>query len=160
MFFDKKLSESSEIFYLEPGLYPSFTDIVEALKTFVRESHKHREICICTNISRQDTQLFYSILPEQMNLEGQWEVAVSEASYTSMYQNVTEGKFKCFDKKLSKLSEFSYLKTGLFPSITDIVEALKTFVRESHKHREKFITVEVSRRRQKVEIYPANDGLL
>ena len=92
MFFDKKLSESSEIFYLEPGLYPYFTDIVEALKTFVRESHKHREICICTIISRQDTHLFHSILPERMNLEGQWQVAVSKASYTSMYQNVTEGK--------------------------------------------------------------------
>ena len=41
-------------------------------------------------------------LPEQVNLEGQWEVAVSEISYPSMYQNVTEGKFKFFDKKISK----------------------------------------------------------
>ena len=28
---------------------------------------------------------------EQRNLENQWEVAISELSYPSMYQNITEG---------------------------------------------------------------------
>ena len=40
---------------------------------------------------------FTNFLPEQMNLEGQWEVEISEKSYPSMYQNVTEGKFVFFD---------------------------------------------------------------
>ena len=40
---------------------------------------------------------FTNFLPEQMKLEGQWEVAISEISYPSMYQNVTEGKFSFFD---------------------------------------------------------------
>ena len=40
--------------------------------------------------------------PEQLNLDGQWEVAISETSYPSMYQNVTQGKFMFFDKKVSK----------------------------------------------------------
>ena len=31
-----------------------------------------------------------NFLPEQLNLEGQWEVAISEISYQSMYQNLTE----------------------------------------------------------------------
>ena len=48
---------------------------------------------------------FTNFLPEQLNLEGQWEVAISEISYPSMYQNVTEGKFMFSDKKLSKSSE-------------------------------------------------------
>ena len=39
---------------------------------------------------------FGSFLPKQVNLEGQWEVAISEISYPSMYQNKTEGKFKLF----------------------------------------------------------------
>ena len=43
---------------------------------------------------------FTNFLPEQLNLDGQWEVAISEISYPSMYQNVTEGKFMFFDKKL------------------------------------------------------------
>ena len=51
---------------------------------------------------------FTDFLPEQLNLEGQWEVAISEISYPLMYQNVTEGK-KFSDKKLSKSSEFYYL---------------------------------------------------
>ena len=38
---------------------------------------------------------FTNFLPEQLNLEGQWEVAFSEVSYPSMYQNVT-GENLCF----------------------------------------------------------------
>ena len=43
---------------------------------------------------------FTHFLPEQVYLEGQWEVAISEIPYPSMYQNITEGKFKFFDEKL------------------------------------------------------------
>ncbi len=52
---------------------------------------------------------FTSFLPEQVNLDGQWEVAVSEISYASMYQNVTEGKFTFYDEKLSETTEAYYL---------------------------------------------------
>ena len=76
-----------------------------------------------------------------MNLEGQWEVAVSEISYPSMYQNVTEGKFMFFEKKVSKSPKFYYLKLGLYPSITDIVEAMNTLIQERHNHSENCITV-------------------
>ena len=61
-------------------------------------------------VSNASTQLFAdntlssftNFLPDQLNLEGQWQVAFSEISYPSMYQNVTEGKLIFFDKKLSK----------------------------------------------------------
>ena len=114
--------------------------------------------CICATISRQYTELFYKLLPWQLNLDGQWEVAISEISYPSMYQNVTEGRFMFFDKKLSKSSEYYYLEPGLYPSITDIVEAMKNRIQERHNHSENCIKVEVSRRTQKVEIYLANEG--
>ena len=42
---------------------------------------------------------FTNFSPEQLNVDGQWEVAISEISYPSRYQNVTEGKFMFFDKK-------------------------------------------------------------
>ena len=45
---------------------------------------------------------FTNFLPEQVTLEGQWEVAISEISYPSRYQNIMEGYFKFFDEKLSK----------------------------------------------------------
>ena len=58
---------------------------------------------------------FTNFLPEQLNLDGQWEVAISEISFPSMYQGVTEGKFMYFDKKLSTISELFYLEPGLYP---------------------------------------------
>ena len=99
-----------------------------------------------------------NFLPEQLNLEGQWEVAISEISYPSKYQIVTEGKFLFFDKKLSKSSEFFYLEPCLYPSFTDIVEAMTILIQERHNHCENCINIKVSRRSQKVEIYLANEG--
>ena len=101
---------------------------------------------------------FTDFLPEQLNLEGQWEVAKLDKSYPSRYQNVTEGRLVFFDKKLSMSSEFHYLEPVLYPSITDIVEAINTLIQEKHNHSENCLTVEVSRRTQKVEIYVANEG--
>ena len=73
-----------------------------------------------------------------------------------MYQNVTERKIMFYDKKLSKSSEFYYLEPCLYPSITDIVEAINILIQGRHNHSENCIKVKVSRRTQKVEIYLAN----
>ena len=101
--------------------------------------------CICASISRQYTELFTIFLPEQLKMEGQWEVAISEISYPSRYENVTEGKFMFIENKLSKSSEFHCLETDLYPSITDIVEAKNTLIPERHNHSENCITVSVSK---------------
>ena len=63
-----------------------------------------------------------------MSLDGQWEVAISEISYPSMYQNVTEGKLIFYDEKLSKTMEAYNLEPGLYSSITDIVETMNTLI--------------------------------
>ena len=63
-----------------------------------------------------------------------------------------------FDKKLSKSSEFYHLEPVLHLSMTDIVEAINTLNQERHNHSENCITLKVSRRTQKVEIYLPNDG--
>ena len=98
---------------------------------------------------------FTNVLPEQVNLEGQWEVAISEKSYPSLYQNITEGIFDFSDKKLSK-STYS-LEHGLYTSITDIVEAMNGLNQERNNHNETCITIKVSRRTQKVVILLEND---
>ena len=100
---------------------------------------------------------FTNFLPEQVNLEGQWEVAISEISYPSRYQNVTEGYFKFFDEKLSKSTSIYNLELGLYTSITDFVEAMNTLIQERNNHNETCITVKVSRRTQKVVFMLAND---
>ena len=43
--------------------------------------------------------------PEQVNLEGQWEVAISEISYPSMYQNITEGNSSFLARKFQNLRQ-------------------------------------------------------
>ena len=75
-------------------------------------------------------------MPEQVNLDGQWEVAIFEISYLSRYQNVTEGKFMFYDEKLSKPTEAYYHEPGLYSSITDIVEAMNTLIQERNNHRD------------------------
>ena len=52
-FFDKKLSKLSDFYYLEPGVYPSITDIVETMNTLIEERHKHSETCIAVEVSRR-----------------------------------------------------------------------------------------------------------
>ena len=100
---------------------------------------------------------FTNFLPEQVNLDGQWEVAISEISYPSMYQNVTEGKFMFYDEELSKTTEAYYLEPDLYSSITDIVEAMNTLIQERNNHRDTCITIKVSRVTQKVKVYLANE---
>ena len=99
---------------------------------------------------------FTNFLPEQVNLEGQWEVAISEKSYPSMYQNITEGKFDFSDVKLSKSTSTYNLEHGLYTSITDIVEAMNRLIQERNNHNETCIRVKVSRRTQKVVILLGN----
>ena len=63
-----------------------------------------------------------------------------------------------FHKKLPKSSEFYYLEPGLYPSVTDIVEAMNILIQERHNHSDNCIRVKVSGRTQKVEFYLANEG--
>ena len=53
MFFDKKLSKSSEFYYLEPCLYTSITDIVKAMNILFQERQNHSENCIKVKVSRK-----------------------------------------------------------------------------------------------------------
>ena len=100
---------------------------------------------------------FKNFFPEQVTLDGQWEVAISEISYPSMYQNVTEGKFVFYDEKLSKTTEVYYPERGLYSSITDMVEAMNTLIQERNNHRDTYITIKVSGVTQKVKVYLANE---
>ena len=47
-----KFSNSSEYYYLEPGLYHSICDIVEAMNTLIQERHNHTETSIAVKESR------------------------------------------------------------------------------------------------------------
>ena len=50
-FFDKRLSNLSEFYYLELGFYTSITDIVETTNTLIQEKHNNKENCIAVKMS-------------------------------------------------------------------------------------------------------------
>ena len=52
---------------------------------------------------------FTNFLPEQLHLDGQWEVEIPEVSYSSRYQIVRKLKF--FDERLSKTSKIYSLES-------------------------------------------------
>ena len=52
-FFDEKLSKSTSTYNLEPGLYTSITDIVEAMNTLIQEKNNQNETCITVKVSRR-----------------------------------------------------------------------------------------------------------
>ena len=53
LFFNKKHSKPSEIYYLEPCLYLSITDIFEAVNPLIQEQHNHSKSCITVKVSRR-----------------------------------------------------------------------------------------------------------
>ena len=76
---------------------------------------------------------FTNLLPEQINLEGEWEVTITELSYPSLYQNITAGEYFYLDAATpdTKPSDFYTIDAGLYPSISDIVNDMnKKFRKE------------------------------
>ena len=96
---------------------------------------------------------FTNFLLDQVNLEGQWEVAISKISYPSMYQNVTDGKFLFYDAIYFKTTTAYYLQPGLYSSVPDIGEAMNLLIQERNNHNENCITVRVSRRTKKMNFH-------
>ena len=107
---------------------------------------------------------FENFLPEQIHLKGEWEVAISEITYPSLYQNVTEGKFIFVDGRESieekRKIQPMHVEPGLYPSIVDIVVAIIEKVRKcigAQKYECKEIYVSVDKITQKVAIHLPED---
>ena len=77
---------------------------------------------------------YTNFLPEQIHLKGEREVAISEMSYSSLYQSVTEGKLTFVDGKESSEEKRKIVRLniepGLYSSIDDIVVAMNNKIRE------------------------------
>ena len=52
MFYNEKPSKTKEAYYLQPGLYFSLTDIVEAMNTLIQERNNHIDTCITNKVDR------------------------------------------------------------------------------------------------------------
>ena len=54
---------------------------------------------------------FTNFLSEQINLDGEREVAITELSYPSLYPNITEGKFFYLDEATADKKTIGLLHT-------------------------------------------------
>ena len=68
MFYDEKLSKTTEGYYLEPGVYSSTTDIVEAMNTLIQERNNHRDTCITIKVSRVTQKVKVYLAIEESSL--------------------------------------------------------------------------------------------
>ena len=105
---------------------------------------------------------FTNLPPEQINLDGEWEVAITELSYPSLYQNVTEGKFFYIDeaKPYTKPSDYYTLDPGLYPSISDIVNEMNRKIQEREKYEKTPIKLHVNKITQRISLSLPNQNFL
>ena len=68
MFYDEKLSKTTEAYYLEPGLYSSITDNVEAMNTLIQERNNRRDTCITIKVSRVTQKVKVYLANEESSL--------------------------------------------------------------------------------------------
>ena len=68
MCFDTKLSKSSEKFCLEPCLYHSMTNILEAMNKLFQERHNHTETSIAVKVSRTMQKVEFHLANEGSGL--------------------------------------------------------------------------------------------
>ena len=83
--------------------------------------------CICATISRQNTELFCKLFTRATE-SGR---SMGGCNFGNIVPINAEKIVEIFDEKLSKSSDFYYLEPGLYPSITDIAEAMNTLIEES-----------------------------
>ena len=88
------------------------------------------------NIFRTNSSASFSnLLPEQLHLSGEWEVAVTEISYPSKICNITEGRFETsIVRKGVKHLEYFNLQPGCYDSIDSVVIALISKVSQSSRY--------------------------
>ena len=105
---------------------------------------------------------FTDFLPEQINLEGEWEVAITELSYPSLYQNITDGKFFSLDAATpdTKPSDYYTIDAGLYPSISDIVNEMNKQIQEREKYEKTPIKLKVNRITQRISLSLPNENSL
>ena len=93
------------------------------MKSFTRELVSNASVQLFLDIT---LSTFTKILVEQLNLEGQLELGIAEKPYKSRYHLVK--KSFGFGETFSKSSTIHYLEPGLYPSLTDFVEAMNELV--------------------------------
>lgn len=95
---------------------------------------------------------FNNFLPEQITLDGSWEVAVMEISYPALYHNVTDGRFRYKRDGDDKELEIREIPQGFYKSLNEILIAMRVAAGKDIE-----ITWEINTRNHRVEITLPNN---
>ena len=106
---------------------------------------------------------FTNFLLEQINLDGEFDVAITELSYPPLYQSITEGKFFYLDEAtpFRKPSNYYTLDPGLYTSISDTVNEINRKIQQREKHEKTPIKLHVNKITQQISLrFPIQNSLL
>ena len=65
---DNELSKTKDYYYLEPGLYHSITDIVEAMNSLIQNRNNHNTHCIGVEVDRRTQKVAFSLVNDDSSL--------------------------------------------------------------------------------------------
>ena len=68
LFHDNELSKTKDYYYLEPGLYHSITDIVEAMNSLIQNRNNHNTPCIGVKVDRITRKFAFSLVNDESSL--------------------------------------------------------------------------------------------
>ena len=125
----------------------SFT--VELLSNASFDCHQNNSLSYFTNF-----------LPEQINLEREWEDAITELSHPSLYQNITEEKLFYLEEATPNTKPLDYytLDPGLYPSISDIGNEINKKFRECEKSEKAPFRIHVNKITQRISLILPNEN--
>ena len=65
LFHDNEKSKTKDSYYLEPGLYHSITDIVEALSSLIQNRNNHNTTCIGVKVDLRTQIIAFSLINDE-----------------------------------------------------------------------------------------------
>ena len=113
------------------------------------------------NVFKSNTlSSFTNILPEQIDLEGTWEVALTEISYPTMYLNVTDGRFRyksgASDVNFEQVLE---IPTGFYASTEQVLHRMRDQIKLHHSDDELYWTIDELTSKLEVKLPEARSAL-
>ena len=68
LFHDNELSKAKDYYYLEPGLYHSIFDILEAMNSLIQNRNNRNTTCIGVKVDRRSEKVIFSLVNDESSL--------------------------------------------------------------------------------------------
>ena len=68
LFHDNDLSKTKDYYYLQPGIYPSITDIEEEMNSLIQSRKNHNTTCIGVKVDRRTQKVAFWLVVDELSL--------------------------------------------------------------------------------------------